>query len=278
MVWRYCRVNDTFKSIYEHWAGNEEKSLGEVTNQSSHCLVMLQFFPPFLFMRYLFCHILAMKTVAMENTQRSRHGERSSSWQLRVFTNRLQFSRRQCKGTKGERAENVRCELAQISINKEGPWGWLKNGRKNNFIVERVCQLTVTMTQPERLGGVLSVLWGERAPHQTCTTRVKVGDCVPASKVLTSTWYILQKWPPALDGLLQSGHLIRGRARWYFNVNPRDFYLRLKLEAYWSFLFLRNILTCMTALKKQVFPRLFMPLTGTKVLLTAVTLPLGGSL
>lgn len=36
-------------------------------------------------------------------------------------------------------------------------------------------------------------------------------------------------------------------------------------------------LTCITALKKQVFPRLFMPLTGTKVLLTAGLLPLGRS-
>lgn len=33
---------------------------------------MLPVFPPFLFMRYLFCHILAMKTVAMENAQRSQ--------------------------------------------------------------------------------------------------------------------------------------------------------------------------------------------------------------
>lgn len=188
MVWRYCRVNDNFKSIYEHWAGNVEKSLGDVTNWSSHCLVMLQSPPPFLFMRYLFCYILAMKTVAMENTQRSRHGERSSSWQLRVFTNRLQFSRRQCKRTKEERAESVHFKLAQISINKEGPWRWLKNGRKTTSLLNgRVSLLSPWHNQR---GWEVFSLCCERASHQPCATCVKVGDCVSASKVLTSTWYI----------------------------------------------------------------------------------------
>lgn len=167
MVWRYCSVNDTFKSIYEHWAGNEGKSLGEVTNRSSHCLVMLQFPPAPLFMRYLFCHILAMKTVAMENTQRSRHGECSSSWQLRVFTNRLQFSRRQCKRTKEERAESVRCELAQISINKEGPWGWLENGRKKQLHcwtgVSAYCHHDTTREAGRR--SLCVVRWTRSAPN-----------------------------------------------------------------------------------------------------------------
>lgn len=139
MVWRYCRVNDTFKSIYEHWAWNEETWWGDKPKQSLSRYVTIP--PPFLFMRYLFCHILAMKTVAMENTQRSRHGERSSSWQLRVFTNRLQFSKRQCKRTKEERAESVHCKLAQISINKEGPWGWLKMAEKTTSLLNRCVSL-----------------------------------------------------------------------------------------------------------------------------------------
>lgn len=121
MVWCYSGVNDTsIHLLTESWKCSEEPWWGE----RSLSRYVTNVFPPFLFMRYLFNHILAMKTVAMENTQRSRHCERSAS-QLRVFTKRLQFSRRQCKRTKEERDESVYCKRAQISINKEGPWGWL---------------------------------------------------------------------------------------------------------------------------------------------------------
>lgn len=81
MVWRYCSVNDTFKSIYEHWAGNEGKSLGEVTNRSSHCLVMLQF-PP----RPPFHEIFVLSHPGNEDSCYGKHTKEPAWWTQLILT------------------------------------------------------------------------------------------------------------------------------------------------------------------------------------------------
>lgn len=147
-------------------------------------------FFPFLFMRYLFCHILAMKTVAMENAQKSRHCEHSSSRQLRVFTKRLQFSRRQCKQTKEERKVSMYDKLANISNHQWGDRRLINKMAEKKNIVEQGCQLTVTTTQPERLGR-LSVCFLRQIHFAPTEHNLKVGDCLSADRSFTSTWFIL---------------------------------------------------------------------------------------
>lgn len=154
----------------------------------------------------------------------------------------------------------------------------LKNGKKTWLSRD------VTLLSPwhdQRLGR-LPVLWGGHTWQQLST--LKVGDCVSAGRAFTSTRFILQKWPSGLGCSLQQGHFNRRNLKRapILSCQPNEISNdHLKLRAYLSFNFftsVRNTPTCMTALKKQVFPRLFMPLTGTKVLFTVAALPLGGSL
>lgn len=131
MVWHNSRVNDTFKSIFDLWAGNVEKSLGKVMDWSSHCLFMLPISPPFLFMRYLFCHILAMKRVAMER----KHTKEPALWMQLIPTfagyhQTIAIFKETMQTDKGGEGESMYCKLTQNSITKEGPWGWLTKWQK----------------------------------------------------------------------------------------------------------------------------------------------------
>lgn len=110
----------------------------------------------FPFKRFLFCHILPIKTVAMENTQWRWHCEyrHSSSSDNYVFSpKRLQFSRRQYKQTGREGGKHAKRAHSNFNQRRR-PWGWLTKWRKkNSFIVEEARQFAVTMTWPERGGG-----------------------------------------------------------------------------------------------------------------------------
>lgn len=244
------------------------------------------FFPSSLLIGFLFCRILAMKTVAMENAQRSRRCERSSPRQLRVFTKRLQFFKETMQtdkrgaGRKHVLQANSKSELPMGRINKMTE---KKNKTKQNHSWAGMS--AYRHHDATREAGEAFCLFFVRWTHATPTkNNIKLGDLclcrqsdyfylVSASKITFRlglfTWARTLSWTKfeVCADIVISGY-------W-------DFQWQLKLGAFSScnvFTSVRNILTCMTALKKQVFPRLFMPLTGTKVLFTGATLPLGGSL
>lgn len=187
LIWKRLS-NISMICEFEMWRRSLVKTLsGTVTVPS--CYRNIFSFP---FKRYLFCHILAMKTVAMENTQWSWHCERrqSSSSDNYVFSpERLQFSRRLYQQTGSGREKHVK--RAHSNFNQQGrPWGWLTKWRKkNSFIVEETCQFTVTMTRVEKTGDVLGLCC---MVNMLCTnlrvTRVWAGEPVQEAPHLWLHW------------------------------------------------------------------------------------------
>lgn len=152
-------------------------------------------------MRCLFCHILATKTVAMENAQRSRHCEHSSSRQSRVFTKRLPFSRKQCKQTKEERDISMYYKHAKISNHQ---WGDLrlinKMAEKNGWAgMYAYCQHDTT-TEAGEAFCLLGEAFCRLCEVNTCHTNWA------QFKGRRLCGFILQKWPYGFGCSLQPGN------------------------------------------------------------------------
>lgn len=152
-------------------------------------------------MRYLFCHILAMKTVAMEKeTQWSWHCEHrhsSSSDNYGFSPERLQFPRRQYKQTGRWREKHVK--HAHSNFNQPGrPWGWLtKWQKKTSSLLKRHVSLQSPWHDQRKTGGgrglfIYVVRWTCSAPTEshlclgrwTCPSR----QCIYCCAECTSKW------------------------------------------------------------------------------------------
>jgi len=179
----------------------------------SSCSRHIHSFP---FKRYLFCHILAMKTVAMEDAQWSRHCGRTQliPSQLCVFTKkRLQFSRRQHKKSGRGRERRVQRTLAHISISEEGPEGDKKNGGKKQLHCwgGGVGLPSLWHNQKKDPGASIDALYGEHAVHQPSTTRIREGERLRAGGAFTAALNILQndlKAKPVYTRSLSGWHLV----------------------------------------------------------------------
>lgn len=100
----------------------------------------------FPFLRYLFCHILAMKTVAMENTQWTQ--TQLVLWQLLAFTKKIAIFKETMQ-TDRER-EGKACKVCWLKFQsmRKALRVINKMAEKNTAIVEELCQFAVTMTRP----------------------------------------------------------------------------------------------------------------------------------
>ena len=117
-----------------------------------------------------------MKTVAMENTQRSWHCERrhSSSSDNYVFSPKKIAIFKETIQTDMER-EGKACKARSLKIQstRKALRVINKMAEKNSFIVEEACWFAVTMTRPEKdWGRSIAVLYGGHALHQLSATRV----------------------------------------------------------------------------------------------------------
>lgn len=147
MVWRYIRVNDTFKPIYAQGAGNVEKGLGEVTNWSSHSLVRLQSPPP-----RPFHEIFVLSHSGNEDSCYGKHTKEPAWWMQLILTITgfhqpiAIFEETMQTDTGGEGRK--RALQARANFNQRGRALTLINkmAGKHTFIDERACQLAVTKT------------------------------------------------------------------------------------------------------------------------------------